>query len=160
MIGILTGGSAATIYAPDAYLSSDADFVMLDDESLDDIAAVLHALGFEREGRSRTFSHPESQFTLDFPKGPLAVGGEYVRETHVVEREGVRLRILTRTDCIRDRLAHFYHWNDYTALNAAVAVASASLDEVNMEAIEQWTTRESEAFAGKFQEFKRRLELV
>lgn len=33
-------------------------------------------------------------------------------------------------------------------------------DEVNMEAIEQWTTRESEAFAGKFQEFKRRLELV
>jgi hypothetical protein len=160
MIGILTGGSAAAIYAPQAYLSNDADFVMLDDESLGDIAVALRALGFEREGRSRLFSHPESEFTLDFPKGPLAVGGDYVRETHVVDRDGVSLRILTRTDCVRDRLAHFYHWDDYTALNAAVAVAAANIDEVDMEAVEQWTTRESEALTKKFHEFKRRLGLT
>ncbi|HVA29313.1 MAG TPA: hypothetical protein VNF68_14115 [Candidatus Baltobacteraceae bacterium] len=157
MPAVLCGGSAAAIYAPQAYMSADADFVLNHDDSLDDVAVALETIGFRREGRSRIFSHPHTLFTVDFPKGPLAVGGDYVRETSIIERGAMRLRIVTRTDCVRDRLAHFYHWNDYTALNAAVAVAANGIDDIDMALLEAWTRREDEQLEEKLAEFKRRL---
>ena len=156
MPAVLTGGSAATFYAPEAYASLDADFILIRDDPLSDVAVALQTIGFERDGRSRIFTHPASQFTLDFPKGPLSVGGEYIHETDIIEREGLRLRVLTRTDCIRDRLAHFYFWRDYTALNAAVAVAAASPDDVDFNLLRTWTERESSALLADFAEFERR----
>jgi hypothetical protein len=155
MSGVLTGGSAAAVYAPQSYMSNDADFVLDNDEPLDNVSAALAPLGFLRDGRSRIFYHPQSQFTVDFPKGPLSVGGDYISETAVLQREGVTLRVLTRRDCVRDRLAHFYYWDDYTALNAAVSVA-AELANADLDALCKWTQRESPALLEKFQEFQRR----
>ena len=157
MSGVLTGGSAAALYAPHAYMSHDADFILEADDALGDVASALRPIGFQRDGRSRIFFHPDSEFTVDFPKGPLAVAGEYIRETHTLERGGVRLRILTRIDCIRDRLSHFYFWDDYTALNAAVAVATDNSEPADIDHLQAWTERESTAFLPKFAEFKRRL---
>lgn len=51
--GVLTGGSAAAVYAPGVYASLDAD---------------------------------------------------YIRESHILRRGDACLRILKRTDCVRDRL--------------------------------------------------------
>lgn len=155
--GVLTGGSAAAVYAPESYHSHDADFILLADDSLDLVSAALGDLGFERIGKSRLFSHPRTELTIDFPKGPLAVGGDYVQETHVLERGKFRLRILTRTDCVRDRLAHYYHWDDYTALNAAVAVAAKEPGETNLDILRSWTERESPQLLDKLMEFERRL---
>jgi hypothetical protein len=124
--GVLTGGSTAAIYAPEAYMSDDADFVLDASDKLADAELALHSIGFQRVGKSRIFSHPSIAFTVDLPKGPLAVGGDYVQDTCILERGGLRLRILTRTDCVRDRLAHFYYWDDYTALNAAVALQTGA----------------------------------
>lgn len=155
--GVLTGGSAAAVYAPQSYMSYDADFILENDDSLDEVAIALRPIAFQRNGRSRIFTHPNSRFTVDFPKGPLSVGGEYVHETRVLQQGNLRLRILTRVDCIRDRLAHFYHWNDYTALNAAVGVAAQAPDEVDMELVRRWTERESPVLLEKFAEFERRL---
>ena len=135
MSAVLTGGSAAALYAPQAYMSHDADFVLEADDPLDNVAIALEPIGFVRDGKSRIFVHPTSPFTVDFPKGPLAVGGEYVHETHVIKRRGTRLHVLTRTDCIRDRLAHFYFWSDYTALNAAVAVAARNTHKADLDVL-------------------------
>ncbi len=157
MSGVLTGGSAASLYAPQAYTSHDADFVLDADDPLERVASAVLPLGYVRNGRSRIFMHPVSEFTLDFPKGPLAIGGEYVTVTDVIEDHGRRLRILRRTDCIRDRLAHFYFWNDYEALNAAVAVAATSADGVDLDGLRAWTQRESPALLEKLEEFERRL---
>ncbi|MDQ6929990.1 MAG: hypothetical protein M3126_04915 [Candidatus Eremiobacteraeota bacterium] len=154
---ILTGGSAAAIYAPHAYMSHDADFILANDEPLDQVASALDSIGYRREGRSRIFFHANSEFTVDFPKGPLAVGGDYVSETHVLKRGALRLRILTRVDCVRDRLSHFYFWSDYTALNAAVAVAAQQITDSDMDNLRTWTERESPALLDKFAEFQRRL---
>ena len=158
MPAVLCGGSAAAVYAPQAYLSYDADFVLENDDSLDNVSRALAGLGFTREGRSRIFFHPESSFTVDFPKGPLAVGGEYVRTTSVLERGKLRLRIVSRTDCIRDRLAHFYFWDDYTALNAAVAVAVGNSSDVDLGLVRDWTEREDPKLLEKFAEFERRVQ--
>jgi hypothetical protein len=153
--GVLTGGSAAAVYAPQSYTSNDADFILDNDEPLDKVSAALEPLGFRRDGRSRIFYHPDSKFTVDFPKGPLSVGGDYVSETNVLLRDDVRLRILTRRDCVRDRLAHFYYWNDYTALNAAASVA-AHLSDADIQELRKWTQRESPGLLEKFAEFERR----
>jgi hypothetical protein len=103
------------------------------------------------------FTHSDSQYTIDFPKGPLAVGNDYIRESDILKQGDLCLRILKRVDCVRDRLAHYYHWDDYTALNAAVGVAATGLDAVDLAHIEAWTIRESAAFMDKFLEFRRRL---
>lgn len=153
---VLTGGSAAALYAPQVYMSDDADFVLDRDEPLAEVAAALQPIGLVRDGKSRLFHHPRSRFTVDFPKGPLAVGGDYVRTTGTLVRGGGCLRILTRYDCVRDRLAHFYYWNDYTALNAAVAVATA-IDQTEVQRLQEWTKRESPELGRKFEEFVRRL---
>ncbi len=141
-------------------MSRDADFILENDDSLDDVGFALATVGYKREGKSRIFVHQDSEFTIDFPKGPLAVGGDYVTETSVLERRDMKLRILTRLDCIRDRLAHFYHWNDYTALNAAVAVAAHHLSDADVVVLRSWTVRESHDLLIKFEEFQRRLKAV
>jgi hypothetical protein len=152
---VLTGGSAATVYAAHVYSSEDADFVLTNDEPLADIVEALASIGFERDGKSRMFVHPETNFSLDFPRGPLAIGGDYVHETATLTRGDLTLRILHVTDCVRDRLAHFYHWGDYTALGAAVGVAAAKIADVDIELLRSWSAREQSL--EKFAEFERRL---
>jgi len=107
------------------------------------------------------YEHPRTNFTIDFPKGPLAVGGDYINEFKILQRGDMRLRILTPTDCVRDRLAAFYHWDDYTGLNAAVAVARAHRDQIDFACLHEWTMREGGSPPGhlpKYEEFLRRLE--
>ena len=158
MPAVLTGGSAAAVFAPHADMSDDADFILTHDDSLGDVAVALQSIGFQRDGRSRMFVHLHTRFTVDFPKGPLSVGGDYLQETHVLERGDLRLRILTRIDCIRDRLAHFYFWNDYTALNAAVGVAADASADLDLSPVQAWTERESPLLLEKYAEFERRLQ--
>lgn len=150
---VLTGGSAATVYAPEVYTSLDADFIA--EESLAEIADALARVGFLRDGKSRLFLNPQTKYTVDFPAGPLAVAGDYVSETATLTHGSMRLRILSRTDCIRDRLSHFFHWKDFTALSAAIGVAQSNPTDVDMNALRAWATREQEL--EKFAEFERRL---
>ncbi len=157
IVAVLTGGSAATVYAPAGCSSEDADFVLEGDESVSLVVEALRDTGFSRKGLSPIFTHPQSSYTLDFPKGPLAVGGDYVKAPALLIRPQAKLRILSRTDCVRDRLAHFYYWNDYTALNAAVAVAASNPGDVDVKLIRSWTQRESPDLLPKFAEFKQRL---
>lgn len=155
---VLTGGSAATIYAPDVYTSFDADFVLRRTPPAAALRASLATLGYRHVSTHGMFEHPKSRFTIDFPSGPLAVGGQYVQETKTLERGAERLRILTPTDCVKDRLAHYYHWDDLTALQAAVGVARGPHGvEVDHDGLLRWTTEESTSagkdFVAKLDEF-------
>jgi hypothetical protein len=162
--GVLTGGSAATVYAPDVYTSMDADFVLTNYPQRRQLEAALTEIGFEPSATRGMFEHPRTTFTLDFPKAPLAVGGDYIHETAVLERGIMKLRILTPTDCVRDRLSHFYHWDDYTALNAAVGVARSHRARIDFPSLRVWTERESGPppadHRPKLEEFLRRLDMV
>jgi hypothetical protein len=121
----------------------DADFVLGEATDRRLLESALAEIGFLPTSSSGMFAHPNTPITLDFPKGPLAVGGEYVRETTTLERGERRLRILTPTDCVRDRLAHFFHWNDYTALKAAVGVARTHREHIHFDRLEAWAESES-----------------
>jgi hypothetical protein len=151
VFGVLTGGSAATFWAPDAYQSADADFVLTLEVDPKKIVEVMQALEFRSVGG--TWVHSRSIFTVEFPRGPLAVGGELIRRHDTVRRaDGSVLHVLSPQDSVRDRLAHFIHWNDRTALRAAVSVALGHRDRIALPEIERWAQRE-EPQLERFTEF-------
>lgn len=53
--------------------------------------------------------HPDTAWFLEFPTGPLAVGDAPVRELNEVATDTGVLVLLTPTDCIKDRLAAWFH---------------------------------------------------
>lgn len=148
---VLTGGSAATYYAPDAYQSRDLDFVVT--LQAPGGGAELAKLGFSEGGQ--VYRHPDTHFTLDFPRGPLAVGDDLVDEWRTDRREGELLHVLSPTDSCRDRLASFLFWNDFSGLEQALGVARTQRRKVDLAKIEAWCRKESHL--EKFGLFRSRL---
>ena len=81
------------------------------------------------------------------------VGDE--RVTAPVERQTAagRLRLLSPTDCVKDRLAAFYHWNDRQSLEQAILVAQAQ--PVDVADVRRWSAHEG--MADRFGAFLTRL---
>jgi hypothetical protein len=60
---------------------------------------------------------------------------------------------LTPTDCIKDRLAAYYHWNDLQSLEQAVWVAEKN--DFDIVSIEEWSQKEN--MLEKYQIFRKRI---
>ncbi len=135
---MLTGGSAATYYAPNALQSRDCDFIITLGGG-EPSRRALADLGFIESGG--IYSHPRSLFTLEFPPGPLSIGADRINTYETIKREGERLYIISRTDCVRDRLSGFYFWDDRSSLASAIAVATTG--PVDWDAIDAWSARET-----------------
>ena len=147
---VLTGGSAATFYAPDAYQSSDLDFVITlygqGGES------ALKAIGYVRE--ADYYVHPRSPFPLEFPRGPLMIGDDHVTRWNTERRTSAQVvHVLTPTDSCRDRLAALLFWNDFSGLEQALAVYQARPD-VELDIVRDWCERSGHA--PKWELFARR----
>jgi hypothetical protein len=153
---VLTGGSAATYYAPAAYQSVDIDFVavVFETEDPEDVEREFASLGYRLERDH--YRHESSPFPLEFPAGPLAVGGDLVREWSTERTADGVLHVLRPTDCCKDRLAAFFHWNDRSGLAQALAVYTATGKHVHLEEIEAWAEREGAVH--QYAEFVRRLD--
>jgi hypothetical protein len=151
---VLTGGSAATFYAPDAYQSADIDFVAVFFEARrpGDADRKLRALGYSRERDH--YRHLSSPYPIEFPPGPLAVGGQLVRVWRTDKKDNAVLYVLSPTDCCKDRLAAFFHWNDRSGLAQAVAVARAVGTDIDYEELAAWSEREGSV--DRYAEFSRR----
>ena len=111
------------MYASDRYVSMDLDFIERLHVTRRQLKQALAEIGFAEE--NRYFKHPETEFFLEFPAGPLAVGGEPVWAIEEIHLDTGILKLLSPTDCVKDRLAAFYHWNDRQCLLQAVWVARA-----------------------------------
>lgn len=141
IVAVLTGGSAATFYAPDAYQSRDLDFVIMARGAHG--SEALEGLGFRL--KSDFYVHVRSRFTLDFPPGPLAVGDDTVTAWSTVRRKRETLHVLSPTDSCRDRLASFLFWNDFSGLEQALAVQQAHPRTVDLALIRAWCRREGQS---------------
>ncbi len=110
---------------------------------------ALATLGYSFE--DSLFVHPDSHFTVEFPKGPLAIGAEVVTEVATV-REGERvLHVVTATDAVRDRLNKYAAWDDFSALEAAVGVAVEQ--DVDLAKVRAFMHREGQgAFRARYEE--------
>ncbi len=151
-VAVLTGGSAATYYAPRSYQSSDADFIITFSSDTATAGNALRELGYHEVGG--TYHHNMNIFTVEFPPGPLAIGDDLIKSYDTVQRGSEVLRVLSRTDCVRDRLASFYFFDDRSALAAAIAVAQAG--PVDLPSIRRWSEKEGQT--SRFAEFYESLE--
>lgn len=137
---VLSGGGCVAIYASDRYSSMDLDFIDRLSTTRRQLREALAELGFSEN--NRYFTHPDTPFFLEFPTGPLAVGGEPVAVIEELHLETGILRLLSPTDCVKDRLAAFYYWNDRQCLQQAIWVALER--DVDWDEIERWSRQEGE----------------
>lgn len=142
---VLSGGSCVSIYSSEQYVSNDLDFIDISLKSNKQIGNVLKQLGFLNIPKnSRHFSHPETKLTVEFPSAPLTVGDEYIpsESTATIKTDTGTLRLLTPTDCVKDRLANYYYFKDRQCLEQALLVAKSH--PVNLESLKQWHENEKQ----------------
>lgn len=143
---VLTGGSAVSIFSGEKYVSTDLDFVIMGYPKRSKIRDAMHEIGFHQVGRH--FQHPETVWLVEFPGGPLSVGKQPVAKIDTLEYETGTLLIISPADCIKDRLAAYYHWGDRQALAQAIMVVQEN--RIDLSEIAEWSQEE-----GKLAEFKK-----
>jgi hypothetical protein len=143
---VLSGGASVAIYTNGKYVSQDIDLINVYSANRRAIRQAMKEIGFNEEGRY--FKHPDSRFIIEFPPGPLTVGEEPVRQVDEIKFATGILRIISPTDCVKDRLAAYYHWGDQQCLVQARLVAE--VQEVDLEEIRRWSRIE-----GKLAEFEK-----
>ena len=89
---VLSGGASVSFYTSGRYASFGIDLVNSDFAPRSAVAEVMVTLGFKEKGRH--FTHPDTQFLVEFPGGPLAVGREPPREVHIIPLRTGYLAIL------------------------------------------------------------------
>ena len=148
---VLSGGAVVSIYTNNEYESSDLDFIS--PQSTSTIAEAIAPLGFKKE--ERMFSPPRTPLFVEFPAGPIAIGDELIRAADVgVKRTAAgTIRVLTPTQCVMDRLAAYFHWNDLQSLDQAVMVASSQ--KISFAKLDAWAKREGAS--EKLRKFKQEL---
>lgn len=141
---VLSGGACVSIYTKNRYQSYDLDFIENIPTSRKKIKKALSEIGFSEE--HRYFKHPDTAFFLEFPPGPLSIGDEPVRETSTKKFSTGLLQLISPTDCVKDRLAAYYHWNDRQSLDQALLVAESH--DIDLQEVMRWSAKE-----GKSREF-------
>lgn len=148
---VLSGGACVSIYTENKYESFDLDFVLLSHIGRKKIGLVLETLGFRDDGRH--YRHPDTPYIVEFLSPPLSIGEEPVREIHEIRRGKMTLKLLSPTDCVKDRLAAFYHWNDRPSLDQALMVCKDI--PVDLREVRRWSI--NEGMKDKFGLFKEAL---
>jgi len=100
-------------------------------------------IGFVPE--NRYLKHPQVNLLVEFPSGPPAVGKEPIGDINEIEFTTGVLRLLSPTDCVKDRLAAYYHWDDLQSLEQAVLVAQSN--NIDMSEVMRWSKEEGKADA-------------
>jgi hypothetical protein len=142
---VLSGGASVSFYSGNKYVSKDLDLINIRLVKRQKIKAAMDELGFQERGRH--FVHPDSDFIVEFPDGPLSVGEEPVKKIDEIKLPTGNLRVISPTDCVKDRLAAFYFWGDQQCLAQAVMVTADN--RIDFKELERWSKAE-----GKLKEFQ------
>ena len=149
---VLVGGACISIYSENKYSSFDLDFVTTGLANRQRIRSALSEINFVEE--HRYFKNPETVYFIEFPSGPLAIGDEPPAEIATLQYSTGSLRLLSPTDCVKDRLAAYYHWKDHQSLEQAILVARDH--PVDLEEVRRWS--DHEGFADTFDTIRNQFE--
>lgn len=158
IIATLSGGATISIYTDNRYVSEDLDFVTI--ALVGELKTALEPLGFKHTGRPRlsVFEHPNSRWYLEFPPAPLSFGGTYVDSSQcaLIDTRVGKLRIITPTHSIMDRLIAAAAWNEPQSLEQALLVAEHQHDSIDWEQLDRFvigegisSDRETHEFYGR-----------
>lgn len=149
---ILSGGATVVIYSDGEYVSLDIDLVNAQFARVQEIEDAMKRIGFSRIGRH--FEHPDTDYYVEFPPGPLTVGDRTIEGISEIVFETGALRVISPTECVMDRLSHYYHWGDRQALVQAEMVATRN--SIDLDKVGEWS--ESEGKLAEFNRIRNRLE--
>src|SRR6266498_3609953 len=111
----------------------------------------MEGIGFREQGRY--FIHTAAKYFVEFPDGPLSVGEEPVKEIKSFDLSTGTLRVISATDCVKDRLCAYYFWNDQQGFAQAVLVSKSQT--VDLKEIKRWSKTEGKE--REFEIFKKKL---
>lgn len=127
---VLVGGAVAAIYSEGAYRSGDLDLVVLTYLS-QKLPKLMKEIGFNVT-LSRHYSHPKcNHLIIDFASPPVAIGDDHKIKAREIKSDKKIIRIFSPTDCIRDRLASYIHFQARECLDQAVLVAKCQKFNLN-----------------------------
>ncbi len=135
---VLSGGSCVEIYSRGNYTSLDIDLINRYNDIFFKIKSVMEDLGFKEDGKY--FTYEDTSYFIEFPSGPLGVGDAPVNKIEELTTKYGTLKLLTATDCIKDRLAAYYHWDDEQSLTQAIWVAQKN--KINIKELKKWSEQE------------------
>ena len=142
---VLSEGVVVAIYTKGRYVSGDLDLVNQFFAKQSVIKSAIEELGFKEVGRH--FEHHDTEYFVEFPPRPLAIGEEYDIKIDEFEVETGTLRLISPTDCVKDRLVWYCHDGDRQCLSQAILVAQDF--QIAMNEIREWSDGE-----GKLEEFE------
>jgi hypothetical protein len=148
---VLSGGAAVGIYSNSKYISKDLDLINVYAVNRRTIRTAMEGIGFHEDGRY--FKHPDAEFLIEFPAGPLAIGAEPIQQIVEQKFSTGTLRVISPTDCVKDRLAAYYHWGDRQCLTQAELVAKEH--PVDLNELKRWSVVEEKL--DEFERIKNRL---
>ena len=144
---ILVGGACVSIYSHNKYESADLDYIS--NAELKELERVMGGMRFHKKS-GRHFERGDCPLFVEFPAPPVAI----CKEMPITKFNRIKsVVLLTTTDCVKDRLAAYYHWNDPQSLEQALMVARAQ--KVDLRNIKKWSKKE-----GAAEKFKRFEELL
>ena len=141
---VLSGGAAVGFHSNNRYVSADIDLINIYLVPRKIIIAAMSKIGFSEE--ARYFKHPETEWVVEFPKGPLSVGDEPIDKVDNIKFSTGVLKVLSAVDSVKDRLAGYYHFQDEQCLQQAICICKEH--RVDLSEIERWSTNE-----GKLDEY-------
>jgi hypothetical protein len=146
ILAVLVGGACVSIYTNNRHESKDFDFISPD--SVAAISASLAKIGFERQ--NRYFVHPDSEFYVEFPTGPIAIGHQEPVKAEGKLRVGdTIIKMLSPTQSVMDRLSSFFHFGDRRSLIHALWICEQQ--PVSLAKLKVWA--EKEQMPEKFGQF-------
>lgn len=141
---VLVGGAVVSIYSEGAYKSGDLDLVLLT-MFAKNLPDVMRKIGFKKQG-GRHYHHPDCKhLIIEFPGSHLEIGEDNQIKPDEIKCDGQKIKILSPTDCVKDRLASYIHFNARECLDQAVLVAKKH--PVKLTAIKKWCQGEGRAEA-------------
>ena len=149
---VLVGGACVSLHTHNKYQTLDLDFVERYYTKRGALKAALLKIGFNET--KRYFTHPDTNYFLEFPKAPITVGNEPVAHFETRSNQFGTLVLLSATDICKDRLAAFFYWNDKQCLSQAVNIARDQ--NVDLSDIKRWAEKEGES--EKFLQFLKQIE--
>lgn len=150
---VLSGGAVVSIYTNNEYESKDLDFIS--SSGIKEIEKALHDIGFTKSS-GRYFTHPDTDYFVEFPKPPLAIGNMPIKDWVTQNNKEGKLQLLTPTHSVMDRLAGYFHWNDKQNLDQALMIAKKH--PIKIKEVESWA--KDEGMSDKYEIFLNKLKAL
>jgi hypothetical protein len=148
---VLTGKACAAVYIGSQAKLETVDFV-IEEYNINELDAAMKKFGFKRLGM-HTYKSAKAPFDIVFLPPPLSVGDDVVGKIDTLRARTGKVKLLTPTDCVRQRLSMYYRWGDKEAFEDALKMSKRY--EIDFDLVKKWS--EWEWCSENYEEFEKAL---